>query len=197
MASKKTAYAKNKSLLADALGISYGALDRYLKMRGAPQRHNSKGYPVDTIRQFVELNTNDSRVAQKLEDSRASKVNGAIAKDEVLPTNWKQRKERALALKAEHELKVNAGSFLLWEDFQKFAGEAIVTVTKELRRSFESTLPPQCEGLKGTQIRQKNAHALDRILESFSRKMLEDAKNYKGRKPKGGRPSGSARSSRK
>tara|TARA_Y100000004_G_C8956630_1_gene431146 strand:- start:5306 stop:5890 length:585 start_codon:yes stop_codon:yes gene_type:complete len=194
MGNKPTTYAKNKSLLADALGISYGALDRYLKMRGAPQRHNSRGYPIEKVRTFVESNTNDARVAQKLEDGKPS---SETSTDAVLPTNWKQRKERALALKAEHELKINAGAFLLWEDFQQFTGEAIVTITKELRRAFESTLPPQCEGLKGTQIRQKNAQALDRILESFNHKLLEDAKSYKGNKPKGGRPTGPSRSSRK
>lgn len=64
---KTTKCVRTKIQLARACGLSRQALDRFLKLAGAPTQIEGKGWPIDTVKKWILDNARRSDVMGKLD----------------------------------------------------------------------------------------------------------------------------------
>lgn len=195
-------YVKSRETLIGLLGITHTTINKLLRLRSCPPKEPGRGYDVSKFRTFAQKNISDPDILRAIH-LRHCELTGETPdepEDEHADPNadisagtgsWKSRKERAAALKLEHDLKRQLGQFIEWDDYVDLVGTAISFIEKELRREFESALPPKCEGLSALKIRKRNMDALDKVLGRFKKRLIDDAEKKRSKKKtNAGRPHG-------
>ncbi len=78
--------------------------------------------------------------------------------------NWSDRKKRADALTAEHELEVLRGNVVTLPAVQDDQRQIANKLAAVLRTKFETELPPKLDGAPTLKIAEKNREALDQCF---------------------------------
>jgi hypothetical protein len=152
-------YVNSAASLAAIFTMTPGTVAKWLRHPEAPPKDSKLGYDVEKIREFILAHSDHAGVHRKL--GGAGKSGGK----KVL--TWKDRKDRAGALKAERELSETSGLLVNLKSFDKFCQTTIPETTMQLRRAFESTLPAKLEGQTAARMRQILRTELDKILKRF------------------------------
>jgi hypothetical protein len=152
-------YAKSLNELAAIFTMTAGTVSKWLHHPQAPEQ-KPDGWDVEEVRAFILSKSDHAGVRRKLAGET-----GDDAPDK--PRSWKDRRDRAAALKAERELAIVDGKLIQTDVFDRFCATTVPEATTQLRRLLESTLPAKLEGQTAARIRQILRAELDKILKKF------------------------------
>ena len=141
------AFARNYAELADVLGVTRQSLNKWRKMKDAPQSAPNGLHTVADWRDF--MIKHDLKGAQSSTDEETA-----------------LRARKLLAEVEERELKVavRKGLYVTIEEVRHTWTTQIGRATALLRNKFESELPPILSGLDATGIQEECRKAIDEVL---------------------------------
>jgi len=184
-------YAKTPSEIAREFSCHPGTIARYLKHKGSPKFTPKRGYDLSEVQEFIlKYHKPNHRLVAAME---AVLGNGSDEKPTALhdddpagikALSYRQRIERARAVKLETEVAIMKSELFYGELFDKWFGDAIPTMLNEIRRQCENVLPAIQEGMNASDIRRTYREHMDKVFARFESRAEEFREQVKTVKQK-------------